>query len=501
MKTGFNDPRRVLDSVRSLFPRTKVLVVGDILFDRYLWGNVERISPEAPVPVVKLYKRSHMPGGAANVATNLRALGFNVELMGFTGQDQEGNILSKELKNRGINVNNIISLSDRPTITKTRIIGGHQQVVRVDEEDLSPCEKPLLEDLLSRFRSSLENGPGAVVLSDYGKGSLDMSVVSTMISLCRKKGIPVLVDPKGTDFSKYRGATTITPNQNEFSAAVGQRLDNLESISGAGRKMIGDLDLDFLVVTRGEKGMVLLDESSSLEIPTQARDVFDVSGAGDTVIATLTGALASGLSKEDSVRLSNVAAGVVVGKVGTSPVELDDLLNALSEGDGLPLHGKSYRNISDLLSKVQTWREEGMSVAFTNGCFDIIHSGHIMYLEKAARQGDRLIVGVNSDGSVKRLKGASRPVNREEDRMAVLAALSCVDAVIMFNEDTPLDLISSIRPDVLIKGNDYTENQVVGATQVKSWGGRVVLVPVLEGRSTTSMIEKIKDATRDNENN
>jgi D-beta-D-heptose 7-phosphate kinase/D-beta-D-heptose 1-phosphate adenosyltransferase len=497
MKSYFSNTGRILDTVTSKFPSTKVLVVGDILFDRYLWGMVERISPEAPVPVVKLHKRSHMPGGAANVAANLCALGFDVELIGFTGQDHEGNILTGQLQKMGINIHNVVSLVDRPTITKTRIIGGHQQVVRVDAEDLIPYEKPLLEDLFSRFRSSLENGPGAVVLSDYGKGSLDDSVISRMISLCRKKGIPVLVDPKGTDFSKYCGATAITPNQNEFSAAVGERIHHLEGISSAGRRMIRELDLDFLVVTRGEKGMVLLDDTSTLEIPTQARDVFDVSGAGDTVIATLAGAMASGLSIEDSVRLSNLAAGVVVGKIGTSPVERDDLINALSETDVLPLHGKIYNDLADLLAKVNAWKDAGCSVIFTNGCFDVIHSGHVLYLEKAAREGDKLIVGVNSDESVKRLKGSSRPVNQEEDRMEVLAALSCVDAVIKFDEDTPLKLIDSIQPDVLVKGSDYTEEQVAGASQVKSRGGRVVLVPLLEGRSTTGIIEKIRSADMD----
>jgi D-beta-D-heptose 7-phosphate kinase/D-beta-D-heptose 1-phosphate adenosyltransferase len=261
--------------------------------------------------------------------------------------------------------------------------------------------------------------------------------------------------------------------------------------------MIRELDLDFLVVTRGEKGMVLLDDTSTLEIPTQARDVFDVSGAGDTVIATLAGAMASGLSIEDSVRLSNLAAGVVVGKIGTSPVERDDLINALSETDVLPLHGKIYNDLADLLAKVNAWKDAGCSVIFTNGCFDVIHSGHVLYLEKAAREGDKLIVGVNSDESVKRLKGSSRPVNQEEDRMEVLAALSCVDAVIKFDEDTPLKLIDSIQPDVLVKGSDYTEEQVAGASQVKSRGGRVVLVPLLEGRSTTGIIEKIRSADMD----
>ncbi len=494
MKVQFKEPDKVIRSVRSLFPDTRILVAGDIMLDRYLWGNVERISPEAPVPVVKLYRRSYMPGGAANVALNLSSLGFQVDLAGFVGNDREGTILVSELLNKGVNVQNVISLSDRPTITKTRVIGGHQQMVRVDEEDLSPYDPLHIQKLVTALESCIENRPGAVILSDYGKGVVIPDLSRRAISRCRNCGIPVLVDPKGADFSKYEGASAITPNMKELSAAVTVSLDSIDCIIDSGNSLISELGLDFMVVTRGEKGMILLEEKSSLEIPTQAKDVFDVSGAGDTVIATLAGALACGFSREDSVRLSNLAAGIVVGKVGTAPVEKAELLEALSREEELPLQGKIYRGLSSLLSKVERWRDEGKTIAFTNGCFDIIHSGHIMYLERSGQECNRLIVGVNSDDSVRRLKGSARPVNSQEDRMSVLAALSCVDAVVLFGEDTPLGLIEAIRPDVIVKGNDYTEEQVVGAPRVRSWGGRVVLVPVLHGRSTTGMIERIRNA-------
>lgn len=493
MRVDFRSHDRILRAVRTLFKDTEVLVIGDILFDRYLWGKVERISPEAPVPVVKLYKRSHMPGGAANVAANLSALGIKARLAGFVGSDYEGNLLLGELGSRKVETGGVKRLPDRPTITKTRIIGGHQQVVRVDDEDLSPYDPVMLENFMNEIAPLVESGPGAVILSDYGKGLFSSDVTKRLITMCRKRKIPVLVDPKGTDFGRYSGATVMTPNQKEFSEALGRTADSVEDIVEGGVGMCRDMDLDFLVVTRGERGMILLDETGYLDIRAHAKDVFDVSGAGDTVIATLAGALACGLPMDDSARLANLAAGIVVGKVGTAPVERNELLETLSLSEELLPAEKVCGSAEELLPRVEKWRREGRSIAFTNGCFDIIHSGHIMYLEQSAREGDKLVVGVNSDASVRRLKGQSRPVNRERDRLSVLAALSCVDAVVLFEEDTPVELIDKIRPDVLIKGNDYTENEVVGASMVKSWGGRVVLVPILEGRSTTGIIERIRN--------
>jgi D-beta-D-heptose 7-phosphate kinase/D-beta-D-heptose 1-phosphate adenosyltransferase len=365
-----------------------------------------------------------------------------------------------------------------------------QQLIRLDEEETEEIDPAESESLIAR---ALELIPGvdAIILSDYGKGTLDTASCSTVIDCARQNGVPALVDPKGRDWTRYNGATCITPNTAELELITGGRLNSEEAFRNAGQKLIEILQVDRLLVTRGPKGMALFARGEPpLVIPTQARDVFDVSGAGDTVIATVAAAIAAGMDWPGAAHLANLAAGIVVSKVGTNPVRAEELAMALRQG-----HNGTQRKICDKASALLTvdgWRAAGNSIVFTNGCFDILHAGHIRLLHAAADQGQRLVVGLNSDSSVKRIKGPHRPILSQQDRAALLAALGCVDMVIIFEEDTPLSLIEALRPNVLVKGADYTREAVVGHELVEGWGGRVVLAPLIEDLSTTGIVEKIK---------
>jgi D-beta-D-heptose 7-phosphate kinase/D-beta-D-heptose 1-phosphate adenosyltransferase len=469
------------------------LVVGDLMLDRYLWGEVERISPEAPVPVVRLTRESDRVGGAGNVAANLVGLGLETALAGFVGEDEAGESLVSKLRERGIDVGAIERLPGVPTITKTRVIGGHQQMLRIDHESADAYAPVAFERLLTRVEDLMQSRPPAVVvLSDYAKGVLGPALCQRLIQTAKAADIPVLVDPKGKDFDKYRGATGITPNKLEAAdiCAVSSK-DTAVLLAGmAGlRERLG---LDFVALTRGEDGISLFDGAMDVQhLPANAKQVFDVSGAGDTVIATMAAAIAAGLDRALACRLANLAAGVVVGKVGTAPIDRTELLHEIERLDSQQQADKICSREEARL-RVQARRQQGKKVVFTNGCFDLLHVGHVTYLEQARRLGDYLVVGLNTDRSVRALKGPTRPVIREEDRARVLAALEAVDAVILFDEDTPLDLIRALRPDVLVKGSDYTEGQVVGAEEVSSWGGRVELVPVIDGKSTSGIIGAIK---------
>ncbi len=465
------------------FSQTYVVVAGDVMLDQYLFGGTSRISPEAPVPVVHVQKTDDRPGGAANVAVNLAALGVRTRLIGVIGRDAAGDSLEALLDRRGIACD-FSRVDGRPTITKTRVQSRGQQLIRLDQENAAPLPGAMLVESLKKGI----DGAGAVILSDYGKGTL--TDVAAMINVCRDAGVPVLIDPKGRDFTKYRGATIITPNQSEFEAVAGPCDDN-DALVTRGLRLIEDLELEALLITRSEKGMLLLEKGGEpLFLSTQAREVFDVTGAGDTVIATLGGALASRQSLAASAALANIAAGLVVRKIGVATVTPTEIRVALHQrGQG----GRGLVAADELLPMVAESRQRGERIVMTNGCFDILHAGHVAYLEEAKSLGDRLIVAVNDDASVERLKGKNRPINALEDRMLVLAGLAAVDWVVPFSEDTPAKLIESVLPDILVKGGDYRPDEIAGGKAVLANGGEVRVLAFRDGHSTTRMIERLKE--------
>ena len=465
------------------FSATRVVVAGDVMLDRYLFGSTGRISPEAPVPVVHVHETDDRPGGAANVAVNLAALGTTTSLVGVVGRDAAAAALTSIMQERGIDCS-FAAADDRPTITKTRVQSRGQQLIRLDEEIASAMPG----DAVAGALGQVLDGAGAVILSDYGKGAL--ADVRTMIQACRDAGVPVLIDPKGTDFSKYRGATLITPNQSEFEAVAGVA-DSDDDLVARARAMLDELELDALLVTRSEKGMLLIEAGAEpLFLSTQAREVFDVTGAGDTVIATLAAALAAGQALGSAAALANLAAGLVVRKIGVATVTPGELSAALHQrGQG----GRGLVEIDALLALVDEARGRNERVIMTNGCFDVLHAGHVAYLEEAKSLGDRLIVAVNDDDSVRRLKGESRPINALEDRMLVLAGLAAVDWVVPFSEDTPARLIEAVLPDVLVKGGDYKPEEIVGAKEVLQNGGEVRVLAFRDGHSSSRIIDRLKD--------
>ncbi len=469
------------------FQQAKVLVLGDVMLDRYWFGATNRISPEAPVPVVRVQGNEERAGGAANVAMNIASLNVPVELLGLTGKDEAGSALSRLLQQHKIQCN-FVQLETHPTITKLRILSRHQQLLRLDfEEDFHQVTS---EQLLEKLKSAVKNY-GVLVLSDYGKGTLNQ--VQAMIQVARAANIPVLIDPKGTDFERYRGATLLTPNMSEFEAVVGH-CNSEEDIVEKGLNLISMLELTALLVTRSEKGMTLLRPGQApFHLPTEAREVFDVTGAGDTVISVLATALADGRSFEEACYLANVAAGIVVGKLGTSTVSTVELENAIN---GRSENGFGIMTEDALKSAVKLAKDRGEKIVMTNGCFDILHPGHVSYLEHARKLGDRLIVAVNSDDSVKRLKGESRPINSLQARMSVLAGLSSVDWLVAFAEDTPQRLIGEILPDLLVKGGDYQPEDIAGSQEVWTNGGEVKVLNFEDGYSTSNVVKKIRETEK-----
>ena len=484
----FNDRASVNHTVQHGFRRVRALVIGDLILDRYLWGRVERISPEAPVPVVRLDHKTHVAGGAANVAANLSALGCKVSVAGKLGADEDGRQLLELLQDSHVETKAVLQSPDAPTICKTRILGGQQQMLRFDVEKVAEL-KP---DLRSRFLAGIEQQlPGAslVILSDYGKGLLDGLVCQTLIGRARELSIPVFVDPKGLSYEKYRGCSLISPNRMELAAATATDAGDLETLFQKGQQLRSELGIRHLAVTLGEMGIALLDGGGIRRFPALAREVFDVSGAGDTAIATLGAAVAASLDLHDAVRLANLAAGIVIRKVGTAPVTREELLASLA-CDEEAAQPEKICTLEALAQRVARWRASGQRIVFTNGCFDLLHVGHLAVLEQAKRLGDCLIVALNTDRSVRALKGPSRPIISEDSRAKLVAALPCVDAVILFDEETPLGLIRAVQPNVLVKGGDYAEDEVVGAGELKNWGGKVALIPLVEGFSTTAILKR-----------
>ncbi|MBK1618917.1 bifunctional heptose 7-phosphate kinase/heptose 1-phosphate adenyltransferase [Lamprobacter modestohalophilus] len=481
---------QALAAVRNGFGGVRVLVVGDLMLDRYLWGQVGRISPEAPVPVLHLDRETETAGGAANVARNLIGLGLWVSIAGVTGEDENRERLLRLLAEQGAETSAVLADPSRPTTTKTRLLGNHQQMLRIDAERIAPLSAELEDRLFALILSQLSDA-SVLLLSDYAKGVLYGGLCQRLISAAREQGVPVLVDPKGRDFDRYLGASLITPNRAELAQAAHVDPTDLEHLIASAGQMRADLRLDRLVLTLGELGLLVVESDRQTRIPAVAREVFDVSGAGDTVIATLAAGLAAGLDPIDSAHLANLAAGVVVAKVGTAAIRLGELEHAISDEAALEQAAKLC-SLTELQVRVRSWQSRGERVVFTNGCFDLLHAGHVTYLERARRHGQRLIIGLNSDRSVRALKGPERPLIGEQDRARVLAALAAVDAVVLFDEDTPLKLIEALRPDVLAKGADYQPDQVVGAEQVRSWGGELVLIPLLEERSTSGIIRRMQ---------
>jgi D-beta-D-heptose 7-phosphate kinase/D-beta-D-heptose 1-phosphate adenosyltransferase len=478
------NPARIVALIEGGWEQVHILVVGDLMLDRYIWGDVERISPEAPVPVVRAAHRSHQPGGAANVAMNIAALGALVTVVGCTGEDEDGAALECCLAAAGVHTR-LIAVQTHPTTSKLRILGGQQQILRLDTEQTTPYPDTIYDRLLDDVRGLL-GGVDAVVLSDYAKGVLSESVCRGIIDEVQASGVPVLVDPKHRDFSRYAGATALCPNFSELAAAVGG--DPRLALEEA-RALLPLHRLDQLIVTLGAGGIALVRRDGTRTFAALARQVFDVSGAGDTVIAVLALTMACGLPVEDALPLANIAAGIVVRKVGTVPVTRDELLASLMPELKLRASEKVL-SVDRLITRIHAWRSAGDRIVFTNGCFDLLHVGHITLMEDARRCGDRLVVAINSDESVRALKGAGRPVVGEVDRGRVLAALAAVDAVVVFGEATPLKLIEKLRPDVLVKGGDYTEEIIVGAREVRSWGGVVRIVPTIAGFSTTQLLAR-----------
>ena len=482
---------KVLDLLEAGFRKLRVLVVGDVMIDRYIVGDVERISPEAPVPVLRQSREYSRPGGAANVAMNLAGLGLQTSLVGYVGTDAHAAELKQLMLASGVDSSGLVEWG-LPTIAKTRVISRTQQLIRIDVESR---EKPTVDDAASLRTSAVAAvaGANAVILSDYAKGALDHELCRAVIDAAKARGLPILVDPKTRDFSKYAGATTVCPNLHELSAATGVAAHATEDLLRAGRALLADLSVDFLTVTMSERGIHVLRRGGvdqEYRSPARAREVFDVSGAGDTVIATLAASLAGGLRVESAVDLANIAAGIVVAKLGTVPVAAHEIVSELTVSSGMS-SGEKVLDRDRALARVQEWRASGETIVFTNGCFDLLHIGHITLLEDCRRFGSKLVVGMNTDRSVSRLKGPSRPIISENERTRVMAALGSVDLVVLFDEETPLDLIRGMKPDVLVKGGDYTVETVVGHEDVTAAGGRVEIVPTVPGFSTSNIVRKM----------
>ncbi|MCG6911751.1 MAG: bifunctional D-glycero-beta-D-manno-heptose-7-phosphate kinase/D-glycero-beta-D-manno-heptose 1-phosphate adenylyltransferase HldE [Deltaproteobacteria bacterium] len=471
------------------FSSRYVVVIGDIMLDRYYWGEVDRISPEAPVPVVIVNRKTVTLGGAGNVATNLKGLNCGHMLIGLRGMDTNGDILVRVLEKEGIR-HRLVAVQTHPTTTKTRVLGQGQQLVRLDEERSVGIDRRTVQELLNTFETCLD-GADAVVISDYGKGIFESEAAHGIIQQCRNRHIPVFVDPKGLSWERYKGATCITPNTAEFKRIAPFPEHDEKGLQRQAERVMAACGLEYLLLTQGARGMSLFRRSKpAIHIDTEAQEVFDVSGAGDTVIASLAAACSAGMAMTDAARLANTAAGIVVGKIGTQPVNYAELRQALSSRT--VTGARKVVTIDQAAEMAADWRRDGRLVVFTNGCFDILHVGHIKLLHAAAAEGDRLIVGLNSDSSVKRLKGDSRPIVPEEERAELLASIRGVDLVVVFGEDTPIDLIRRLKPDVLVKGGDYTPETVVGHDIVAAGGGQTVIVPLIDGISSSHVIDAIK---------
>ncbi len=481
------DLHRLIDALAG----TRILVVGDVMLDRFTHGRVDRVSPEAPIPVLRVQRETAMPGGAGNVVANLAALGAMPQLVAVIGDDAAGRELCALGAGLGLDTSGLLPVAGRATTTKTRFIAGGQQLLRTDSETDAPLGDADAARLLAAVAERLP-GAAILVLSDYGKGVLTADVTATLIDLASALGVRVLVDPKGRDYRRYRGALCITPNTRELADATGMGVRDDAAVVAAARALARDCGIGAVIATRSEQGMSVVPADGPVtHLRAQAREVFDVSGAGDTVVAVLAASIAAGADLVEAATLANIAAGIVVAKVGTATVRPGELRDAT----GLAIAtgpGAKRVSLDRAVEQVERWRRQGLRVGFTNGCFDLLHPGHVSLIAQARAQCDRLVLGLNSDDSVRRLKGPTRPVQTEAARATVLSALGDVDLVVVFTDDTPLALIKALRPDILVKGADYNVENVVGASDVMGWGGRVVLAELTEGQSTTSTIARMK---------
>jgi D-beta-D-heptose 7-phosphate kinase/D-beta-D-heptose 1-phosphate adenosyltransferase len=472
------------------FHATRVLVLGDLMLDRFVYGSVERISPEAPIPVLAMEREVDMPGGAANVVRNAAAMGANSVLVGVVGDDVWAERLRDELAQSPTIDARLTTDRSRPTTMKMRFVADRQQLMRADKEDRSPLTDSTAERVLEDYQAVLAD-VGVVILSDYAKGVLSESLTKKAIELARGAGKPVIVDPKTREFAKYRGATVLTPNRKELELACGHSCGTDAEVEKGARQFIDDGICETMVVTRGPLGLSVIDRSDRVvHMPAVAREVFDVSGAGDTAIAALALGLAAGGNVAAAARVANVAAGLVVAKPGTATVTAGEIVAAVAQFEGRVDHCKLF-SLEHVMELARGWHEKGLKFAFANGCFDLLHPGHLSLLEKARSAADRLIVGLNSDLSVSRLKGSGRPIQSEVARATLLASLKPVDAVVIFADDTPLSLIEALQPDVLVKGSDYSVETVVGADIVIRRGGRVLLADLVSGQSTTNTLARV----------
>lgn len=481
--------RKTIESLFNHIADIRCLVIGDLMLDEYLWGRAERISPEAPVQVVDVVREELRLGGAGNVVNNLAALGAQVTVCSVVGEDENGWALLKAFNRQEVAIDAIFRDPTRRTSRKTRVVAANQQIVRIDRESRDPLSADVEQQICSWIAGNSARF-NVILLSDYNKGVLTPRVIDQAIATARPSGIPVLVDPKGTDYARYQGATILTPNRKEAEAASGVAIRDLESLGHAATAIMETAGLDHLLITRSEEGVSLFSRlAEPVHIPTVAREVFDVSGAGDTVLASLAVGLAAGLGMSEAASLANIAAGIAVGKLGTSTVAPSEIINAvaLAHSDS----DSKIKNLDVLTAIIEAEKARGKRVVFTNGCFDLLHAGHVKYLQKSRNLGDLLILGLNSDASVRRLKGDKRPLIGEEERAHILAALDCIDYVVLFDEDTPLELIRALKPSILVKGGDYTPERVVGKDLVEAYGGRVELVSFVDGKSTTNIIERI----------
>jgi D-beta-D-heptose 7-phosphate kinase / D-beta-D-heptose 1-phosphate adenosyltransferase len=477
-----------LSNLITRFQEKHLLVIGDLMLDRFIYGSVERISPEAPIPVLRIQRETATLGGAGNVVRNLAALGAQVDVIGITGDDSAAFDLAQLFAELPNVTPMILKDASRPTTLKVRCIGGSQQLLRADRESSTPIDHAQEKQLLERIHATLPTAE-AIILSDYAKGVLTEHMIAAILKLAQKR--PVIVDPKGRDFSRYRGTFMITPNRKELTEATGvTAIKTIAEAEQAARVLITAYDINTVMAKLGADGVCLVTrEQPALHIKGTAREVFDVSGAGDTVVAIMALALAAGSGLENAARLANLGGSIVVGKVGTATVTSNDLLEGLEQSRQNGGHDKlmDWQKAGEQCEK---WRAQGLKIGFTNGCFDILHPGHIALLRQARARCDRLILGLNTDASVKRLKGPLRPVNNETSRAAVLGALSDIDGIVLFDQDTPLELIRHLRPHLLVKGEDYTPETVVGWDLVKSWGGELLLATLVKDQSTTKIIAR-----------